>query len=127
MFNQVDPLRVKEVGIERACAEWLLRNGASVKWVGEKNYLKNYNALPKQNVRFVISEVDASGSSISHYGFMHFEGCSSIRKIILHDCGYIEDEALNQLHFVKNTLEELQVSLCGNITDAGLRHIKELT
>lgn len=127
MFNQMDERRVQEVGVERACAEWLLRNGASVKWAGEQKYLKDYNALPKETVKLLISEVDASGSSISHYGFIHFNGCRAIRKVILHDCGYIEDEALKHLHFLKNTLEELQVSLCGNITDNGLRHLKELT
>ena len=30
--NQVDSERVKEVGVDRACAEWILRCGGGVQW-----------------------------------------------------------------------------------------------
>lgn len=72
MFNQPDADRIKQVGANRACAEWLLRNGAAVKWVGNMGTSKDYNALPTDGSSPLICEIDASDSSISHYGFEHF-------------------------------------------------------
>ena len=47
-------------------------------------------------------------------------------KIILHDCNYLDDEAISYLPLVKKTLNSLQISSCGDITDQGLAHISEL-
>ena len=44
IFNRVDPNRIKEVGPDRACAEWLIRCGASVKWVNSQKFMKDYNS-----------------------------------------------------------------------------------
>lgn len=126
VFNQVDHLRLKEYGPDRVCAEWLLRNGASVQWVGEQKFLTNYNSLPSEGNKLFIEKVNATGSSISHYGFLHFRGCSYIDEIILQECIYLENEALRQLPFVKDSLKHLNVSRCENITDAGLAHLQNL-
>ena len=39
-FNQVDKDRIDQVGPDRACAEWLLKNGAAVKWHKSDKFLK---------------------------------------------------------------------------------------
>ncbi|KAF2900692.1 hypothetical protein ILUMI_05495 [Ignelater luminosus] len=126
IFNSVDEERRKVYGADRTCAEWLLRNGASVKWTSAKEFLADYNELPPENIKLYIKEVDATDSSISHYGFPHFAGCKHIDKIILHKCGYLENEALPQLKPLKNTLKYLQISSCGNITEPGLNSLTEL-
>lgn len=72
LIFSVNKKRVEEVGPDRACAEWLLRNGASVRWKNAKDYLSNYNSLPGVDQKFYIQGVDATDSAIHHYGFQHF-------------------------------------------------------
>lgn len=126
IFNQVDEQRIKEYGPDRTCAEWLLRNGASVKWTGSKEYLKDYNLLPAESAKRYIEEIDATDSSIMHYGFRHFRGCNHIKKLVLNRCNYIENEALTELFYLKNSLAYLHIISCGNLTEKGLIHLRVL-
>lgn len=125
-FNAVDDERVKQVGPDRTCAEWILRNGGKVKWVDGVEYEVDYNNLPKEEIPVRLQEIDASGSSIMTNGFEHLKGCKHISKIILHECNYLENSALKELHHVKDSLLSLQVSKCGNITEPGLLHLISL-
>ena len=72
----------------RACAEWLLRCGASFKAVNYAEYYRpgDYNVLPPLNKRIKIEVVDATDAEISSAGFDHFRGCEDFRKIILKNC-----------------------------------------
>lgn len=126
IFNKVDEDRRKLLGPDRTCAEWLLRNGAAVKFVGFPEYLNDYNGLPLEGVPLHIKEIDATDSSIMHQGFPHFIGCKYIEKIIFDKCSYLENEGLHQLTPLEKTLKYLQVSRCGNITDKGLEGLHSL-
>lgn len=71
MFNKPDPKRIKLVGPDRACAEWVLRNGGKVVWADGKK-LADYNSLPPEDQEVPkLIEIDGTDSSISHYGFPH--------------------------------------------------------
>lgn len=71
MFNKPDPDRIKALGPDRACAEWVLRNGGKVVWA-DGHKLGDYNLLPPDNQKVPkIVEIDGTESSISHYGFPH--------------------------------------------------------
>ena len=126
MFNGVDEERQKLYGPERTCAEWLLRNGAKLKWRGTTSFLKDYNQLPIETEKCCIMEIDASDSSISHFGFLHLVGCKYIEKVILCNCWYLEDSALKMLVVIKESLKHLEISKCGNITPEGLMCIGKL-
>lgn len=128
IFNSLDVDRRKIVGPERSCAEWLLRNGAKIKCAKSNKIITNYNLLPdeKDTNAILIEEVDATDSSISHYGFCHFKGCNHIQKLILKNCLYIEDEALKELSYLKNCLRYLEIYNCKNITHNGLLHLVDL-
>ncbi|XP_011309923.1 ATP synthase subunit s, mitochondrial isoform X2 [Fopius arisanus] len=129
VFNRVSETRIKEVGPDQACAEWLLRNGASVKWTDGRAYLKDYTALlqrTKVDKSSYIQGVDATDSAISHEGFPHFAGCKYIEEIKLINCMYVGNNSLNLLHLLKDSLRYLEISNCGNVTDRGLEHLKIL-
>ncbi|KAK9892630.1 hypothetical protein WA026_021008 [Henosepilachna vigintioctopunctata] len=126
VFNAVDEDRRMDVGPNRACAEWLLRNGASVKLVNQQEYLSDYNALPKEDCPITIIEVKAVESSISHYGFENFKGCNRISKVIFHKCNFLQNEAMQELSYLKNSLKYLQISSCPDITDNGLLYLQGL-
>lgn len=71
-FNRVDESRIKDVGPDRAAAEWLLRCGAGVRWKDKESVLKDYNSLPPGGYRsLLIEEIDATGSCIMSVGFPH--------------------------------------------------------
>lgn len=72
MFNKPDADRIKEFGPDRACAEWVLRNGGKVVW-SDGQTLADYNALTPENVhsKKQLIAIDGTDSSISHYGFSH--------------------------------------------------------
>lgn len=127
IFNKVDEDRRKLFGPDRTCAEWLLRNGAAVKFRGNPEYLHDYNSLPLEGITLYIQEVDATDSSIMHYGFPHFVGCKFIEKVIFDKCSYLEDLALHKLDPLQETLKYLQVSRCGNISENGLEGLKSLS
>lgn len=135
VFNKVSRERIEEVGPDRACAEWLLRNGAMVQWVGKSDFVTDYNALPLRGAekgRYLIKAVDATDSSIMAIGFPHFKGCHHIDKIIMKNCKYIEDEALHMLSVLEASLKTLEISSCFNLTSEGvssltaLRNLKRL-
>ncbi|XP_046388885.1 ATP synthase subunit s, mitochondrial [Ischnura elegans] len=126
IFNMVDQSRIKAVGPDRACAEWLLRCGASVKYVGTTKYMKDYNSLPPEKFSLFIQEVDATDSAVMNEGFLHFRGLKHLEKIKLHRCMYVEDEALKNLVLVKDSLKDLQVSSCGDVTNDGILSLDKL-
>nr|XP_054758769.1 ATP synthase subunit s, mitochondrial-like [Lytechinus pictus] len=127
VFNQVDRSRIKEVGPDRAAAEWLLRCGASVRFKNFERWTVDYNLLPTGGRdKLKIVEVDATDSSIMHIGFEHFEGIKHLRYLKLHHCTYLQDICVSKLVLLKDSLEELQISSCGDVTDKGLATLNHL-
>ena len=79
--------RIKEVGPDRACAEWLLKNGAALKWATSDKFLKDYNSLPLSGFRQLkVQEVDATNAAIMEIGFPYFNGLEKFDKLILKNC-----------------------------------------
>ena len=128
IFNRVDAGRIKDVGPDRACAEWLLRCGASVKWKGMEKQLSDYNSLPVGNYRtLMIETVDATDSAIMETGFPHFRDLEHFHKLKLRNCRYITDESIGHLVFItKDQLDWLELSDNGSVTDAGVAHLRKL-
>ncbi|XP_018572592.1 ATP synthase subunit s, mitochondrial [Anoplophora glabripennis] len=126
-FNVVDENRRNSFGPDRICAEWILRNGGTVKWVNSNEILSDYNELPKEGTMLQLQVIDASNSSIMHNGFAHFKGCNYITKVVFHKCNYLEDRAFEELHYLKKSLLFLQISSCPNISEKGLMHLHVLT
>ncbi|XP_014254588.1 ATP synthase subunit s, mitochondrial isoform X1 [Cimex lectularius] len=129
IFNRVSAERVKEVGPDRACAEWLMKNGAFIRWIGNSDFVGHYNSLPldpKLTGNYNIEEVKADQASISHHGFDHFKGCKHIRIMTLHDCWFVDNMAIAKLRFLKDSLTCLTITNCQEITDEGLLKISNL-
>lgn len=126
-FNKVDTERLKLVGPDRLCAEWILKNGGGVCFTAAPSkYLRDYNLLPGENVRLQLKEIDGTNSSIMKIGFDHLKDCKYIDKIILHNCKHLESDSLEGLLHVRDTLKFLQVSGCYNFADKSLMPLKEL-
>ncbi|XP_031631565.1 ATP synthase subunit s, mitochondrial isoform X1 [Contarinia nasturtii] len=124
-FNKVDTQRLEEVGPNQLCAEWILKNGGSVQFHNQYLPIKEYNSLSNTKSE-KIKVVDGTDSSIMALGFEHFKGCKNIEQIILNRCKHMENEALEQLGYVKNSLNELQITDCPNVVESGLMSLKQL-
>lgn len=108
----------------------ILKNGGTVRFVDGRTPITDYNALldeQKLPVLQRIHTIDATDSAIMALGFDHLDGCHSIERIILNRCKHMENNALEKLTFVKDTLHHLQVTECGNVEDSGLRSLKNLS
>ncbi|XP_071799767.1 ATP synthase subunit s, mitochondrial-like [Asterias amurensis] len=127
VFNKVDYSRIKELGPDQAAAEWLVRCGAVVKFKNMDKWSTDYNCLPRgTSGQFFIEEVDATDSSIMHVGFDYFIGVNHLRSLKLHHCTYLKNTCLGRLDILKDSLEELQLSSCGDVTDAGVVSLHKL-
>ncbi len=62
----------------------------------------------------------------NHIILLLAEGLEALTKIRFHHCAYLLDEAIFQLTRVKHTLEHLEISSCGDISDAGLASLAQL-
>jgi len=130
-FNRMDDDRIKEVGPNMACAEWLMKNGARIRWKGCKEFVSHYNCLPNmecgsQNL-FQIEEVFAGEeASISHIGFRYFKDCKNISDVAFVGCHTINNEALSKLNIMKNHLLNLKINGCVNVSDDGILALGDL-
>ncbi|XP_076247558.1 ATP synthase subunit s, mitochondrial-like isoform X2 [Calliopsis andreniformis] len=126
IFNSVDKDRIREVGPDLACAEWLLRNGAFVKWKGFPELVADYNTLPSKGNGYRIESVEANDAGISHEGFPHFEGCKYIKEIKLENCRYVTNKAMPLLSILQDSLTNLELINCKSIDDEGLLNLTVL-
>ncbi|XP_033326032.2 ATP synthase subunit s, mitochondrial isoform X2 [Megalopta genalis] len=125
-FNSVNEERRKQLGPDISCAEWLLRNGAFVKWKDSPEEITDYNALPTTYANYKIEVVNAIDAGISYVGFPHFEGCKHIKTIKLDNCRYINDKAISMLPILESSLTQVLLLNLKSITDDGLRELKNL-
>ncbi|VVC27725.1 Hypothetical protein CINCED_3A003958 [Cinara cedri] len=129
IFNRLDDDRIKEVGPNMACAEWLMKNGAQIRWKGCEEFVNHYNCLPikSRGQQFQIEEVYAGReSSISSIGFPFFTGCKNISEVAFVGCHTINDEALSKLKILKDNLTTLKINGCMNVTDKGILTLEHL-
>ncbi|CAD6199972.1 unnamed protein product, partial [Caenorhabditis auriculariae] len=80
-FNYYDTQRVKEVGAERAAAEWIVRCGGRVRFHSISDEFSDYNALIKRTAELdprvpaddvVLRSIYAEDASVTGFGCRHF-------------------------------------------------------
>lgn len=106
----------------------VIKNGGCIKFWDAEKPIAEYNVLqtPGFPYKLKIQTIDATDSSIMALGFDHLKNCTDIRTIILNRCKHLENEALEKLAYVKDSLNELQITECGNIENSGLLSLKQL-
>jgi len=125
-FNRVDSQRVKEVGVDRACAEWILRCGGGVQWKGSKRFLTDYNALPASGGQKIYA-IDMTDSAIMEEPFGLLKNLQELRIITIMNAKYINDDSIGYLcSYTRDKLIWLKLGGCNNVTDEGLHHLRVL-
>lgn len=123
--QSVDSNRIKEIGANAACSEWLLRNGSTFKCGHSDIVFEDYNKLPSIK-QFKITEIYSIDSSLMNHGFEHLKDLDSLRKFYIANNIFITNTALQKLNYVKNSLNELHIIDCPFITDDGVSLLTDL-
>ncbi len=72
LLIRVDHSRVREVGPDRAAAEWVLRLGGTVKFRDFEFWSSDYNRLPSEpREKMRLEAINASGVAITDNGLEH--------------------------------------------------------
>lgn len=106
----------------------IVKNGGTVQFKDQTDAITDYNQLQDDHVHGTskLWKVDGSESSIMSLGFHHFKGCHFVEKIRLHRCKYMENDGLEKLGYLKNSLKELEVTECHNVEKDALLSLKQL-
>lgn len=134
-FNYYDVSRVKEVGPDRAAAEWIVRCGGAVKFDKIEDTFDDYNALikrtaeldprvPNDNVK--VTHILAVDASVTGYGCRHFDGLQGIQEVRFIRCDNLHDFGLEYMaNAVGTRLGFLEIDGCRRITEFGLVHLEK--
>ncbi|TKR87995.1 hypothetical protein L596_012307 [Steinernema carpocapsae] len=136
-FNFYDKERVKEVGPDRAAAEWIVRCDGKIRFDRIDEAFDDYNALVRRTAELdprkvedqvKLVEIDATGSSITAYGCRHFKNLEKIKDVQLINCKSLHDFGLEYIgDEVGDRLLYLQIENCPRITEFGLEHLVKFT
>ncbi|CAD5231710.1 unnamed protein product [Bursaphelenchus xylophilus] len=134
-FNYYDVSRVKDVGPDRAAAEWIVRCGGAVKFDKFNETFDDYNSLirvlaeldpAKPSDQVILSLIDATNSSVSGYGCRHFAGLKGVQSVKYVGCKSLNDMALEIMgKEVGGYLPFLQLERCPRITEYGIKHLEQ--
>ncbi|KHN82950.1 ATP synthase subunit s, mitochondrial [Toxocara canis] len=132
-FNYYDKQRVKEVGPDRAAAEWIVRCEGKVKFDKLDDVFIDYNVLIKQTAELDprkesdqvhVVTIDATDSSVTGYGCRHFAGLTHLQDVRFIRCRNLHDYGLDYMgDAVGKTLLFLQIESCPRITEYGLDNL----
>merc|ERR1712080_46948 len=117
VFNRRDESRLKEIGPDRAAAEWIIRNGGKIKFASSHSWMENYASLPggSRDTGHRLVGIDAQGVSLTNIGLMHLEGLTQLQDLNLSSCQHISD--LGYLKVVSESLQHLNIGNCPSICD----------
>ncbi|CAD5224861.1 unnamed protein product [Bursaphelenchus okinawaensis] len=134
-FNYYDRSRVKDVGPDRAAAEWIVRCGGKVKFDRYRDIFEDYNMLirvtaeldpAKESGQVRLVMVDGSNSSVSGYGFRHFANITKLESVKLIGCKSMNDTGLEIMgEHMGQYLPHLHLEQCPRITEYGLKHLEK--
>ncbi|VDN56090.1 unnamed protein product [Dracunculus medinensis] len=132
-FNHYDDDRVREVGPDRAAAEWVVRCEGKVRFDVWDEFIENYNdllrrtscldpKLPQHQVHII--SISAIHSSISGRGCVHLYGLKKIKEICFIHCKAFDDTGVEKVsRLTCGTLEKLRIESCPKVTEYGLRFL----
>ncbi|CAF3334062.1 unnamed protein product [Rotaria socialis] len=122
-----DRKRVQEIGPDRACAEWLVRCGGSVRFKNWGTFSSHFNTIPAgASNQFKIEEIRAINASITSEGFAYLDGLSDLKKIHLEKCDQICDSSIARCNKVKDSLESIELIDLAQISENGLAYLAGL-
>ncbi|CAI5452181.1 unnamed protein product [Caenorhabditis angaria] len=132
-FNFYDIQRVKEVGADRAAAEWVVRCGGQIKFKQIEENFADYNVLIKRTAQLdprisadnvTIETIYAENASITGFGCQHFKNLAEIKNVHFIRCKNFHDFGIEYIgKYAGDKLKVLEINECPRITEFGLEHL----
>uniref|UniRef100_A0AC35TXL5 ATP synthase subunit s, mitochondrial n=1 Tax=Rhabditophanes sp. KR3021 TaxID=114890 RepID=A0AC35TXL5_9BILA len=135
-FNMVDKERLTQIGADRLAAEWIVKCGGKIKF-NTNEMFEDYNALvrstaeldprkPEDDVKLIW--MDATKSSITGYGCLHFHHLKHIKDVVIRECPTFHDHGIEYMGMYSgDIIKNLEITQCPKITEHGLAHLKAFT
>ncbi|XP_067948136.1 ATP synthase subunit s, mitochondrial-like [Watersipora subatra] len=122
--NKIDKERIKIIGPDLACAEWLVKCGASVKFHGKSKTIEDYNLIGATvGPEAKLAEVYAEEATIMSTGFLHFENVKEVQKLRFKSCGLFDDGCISELvRHCNKSIKDIAIENC-DVTNRGLQLI----
>uniref|UniRef100_A0A8R1DGG5 ATP synthase subunit s, mitochondrial n=1 Tax=Caenorhabditis japonica TaxID=281687 RepID=A0A8R1DGG5_CAEJA len=136
-FNYYDTQRVKEVGADRAAAEWIVKCGGQIKFAQIDESFDDFNALVKRTAQLdprrrednvTLETIRCVDASVTGFGCRHFENLRGIRHVHFIGCKNFHDFGLEYMgQHVGDCLKTLHLESCPRITEFGLEHLNKFS
>ncbi|XP_074872326.1 distal membrane-arm assembly complex protein 2 [Carettochelys insculpta] len=121
----------KLYGDDIAAAYFVLSRGGGVRFQGQENWFRadrrgkySTDFLELRNVPVVA--VDLAGSIVNYNGLDNLVQLKALTSLDLSRCPHVDDWVLTRLHVFADTLEELSLAGCPQVTDRGLACLHHL-
>ncbi|KAL0972791.1 hypothetical protein UPYG_G00194810 [Umbra pygmaea] len=121
----------KNFGDNIATAFYVLSLKGGFRFAGQSEWFRS-DKRGKFNWDFMnhrdspVEEVDVSNTLINYTGLDNLVKQKCLRTLSLSGCTQVDDWFLSRLHVFQDTLEELDISHCPQITEGGLAALKNL-
>ncbi|XP_077422256.1 distal membrane-arm assembly complex protein 2 [Vanacampus margaritifer] len=118
-------------GADIATAYYVLCSKGGFRFVGHSEWFRadqkgnfNWDFLNYKDTP--VEEIDMSNTIINYSGLSNLEGQKSLKTLSLQGCSEVDDWFLARLHMFRDSLKELDISHCPNITTGGLAALRNL-
>ncbi|XP_034024812.1 distal membrane-arm assembly complex protein 2-like [Thalassophryne amazonica] len=121
----------KFYGPDIAAAHFVLSLKGGFRYVGQPDWFRA-NQRGKFSWDFLnhkgtqLEEIDMSNTVITYRGLDNLENQRNLKTLSLRGCPNVDDWFLARLHMFQESLEELDISHCPNITTGGLPALNNL-
>merc|ERR1712048_418913 len=89
IFNKRDMERLREVGPDRAAAEWVIRNGGCVQFKNSVGWQQDMQMVNMLGRKSPLVAIDALGNSITESGLDHLMGLEHLHTVNFNGCRYL--------------------------------------
>ncbi|XP_042299525.1 distal membrane-arm assembly complex protein 2-like [Sceloporus undulatus] len=119
-------------GDEVGAAVFALNLKGRIRAQGQNDWYQDSIINWKNNLNFqeynevLLEAVDLSGSIINYNGLDNLVKLKALKHLVLSRCPHIDDWSLSRLHAFADTLEELSLAGCPQITERGLACLHHL-
>uniref|UniRef100_A0A915HUR0 ATP synthase subunit s, mitochondrial n=2 Tax=Romanomermis culicivorax TaxID=13658 RepID=A0A915HUR0_ROMCU len=114
------------MGPDRACAEWVIRCGGSIRWSRSDELSKEFksicNKIPGKDY---LTAIEATDACVNANGMKHLQNVGKLEYLKFDRCFELNNKALQYLSIAKDSLKQVEIYSC-LFSDAGLLHLKDL-
>uniref|UniRef100_A0A8D0L9L2 Distal membrane arm assembly component 2 n=1 Tax=Sphenodon punctatus TaxID=8508 RepID=A0A8D0L9L2_SPHPU len=94
--------------------------GLGFRYQGHTDWYRESKPWKIRSKDLPVEAVDVSGSVINYDGLDNLVRLSALKSLNLSHCPHIDDWSLSRLHAFRETLEDLSLAGCPQVTERGL-------